>query len=302
MPEAQVPAALDNNLSTAAGGTPAGNNEPTNGSTPTPTPTGEDNTPAPEPKADASDESAESAESTEKPAAGTDASKKAPWFQRRIDALTAEKWEERRTNEALKKQTEELLAQLAEARKGGAAPAADTVPATTTPPANNQQPAPVKSDRTSFSDAELNALVEQKAEQRARQKAFDTACNNVYTNGKDEFGDFDQALRTFQMLGGIPTSVLEVATEMPDAHKVLYALAKDPDLAERVVKMSPAKQALELARLESQVSKPPTREVSRAPNPVKPIDGSSRASDDMEKVTMDEFVKMREKQIAARRR
>ena len=237
-----------------------------------------------------------------------DGTKRTPWFQRRIDQLTAEKWEERRTAESLRKQTAELLAQLAEARKTAQSDTAGlpvTNPATTptdTPQASSPatpKPAPRPQ---SMSDAEINALAERRAEEIACQRTFNKVCNDVAEAGKDEYPDFDQSLRTFQMLGGIPTGLLETITEMPNAHKILYSLGKDPDLAERVVKMSPGKQALELARMESSLGKPVTKAVSSAPPPVRPIDATSRAVDDPEKMSMDEFVKWREKNLAGRKK
>lgn len=220
--------------------------------------------------------------------------KKTPWFQRRIDQLTAEKWEERRASEALRKQTVDLMEQLADARKVHAAPA---------PVEGSQAPAiQAAPQQKHMSDAEIDVLANQRAEQISRQRSFDKACNDVAAAGKDEYADFDQSLRTFQMLGGIPTPLLEVITEMPNAHKVLYNLGKDPDLAERVVKMSPTKQALELARLEQNLSKPTPKQVSAAPAPVKPIDATSRASENMETMSMEDFIKAREKHLSNRKK
>lgn len=235
---------------------------------------------------------------TPEDAPGSDGVKKTPWFQRRIDQLTAEKWEERRTAENLRKQTTDLLAQLAEARKSPAPSSAPVAGDTTPPTAAPKVPEPAKG----LSDAEINAMAERRAEEISRQRAFNKACNDVAEAGKDEYPDFDRALGTFQMLGGIPTPLLEVITEMPNAHKILYSLGKDPDLAERVVKMSPGKQALELARLESSVSKPISRPVSAAPPPVRPIDATSRAAENPETMSMDDFVKWREKNLQNRRK
>lgn len=224
--------------------------------------------------------------------------KKTPWFQRRIDQLTAEKWEERRASEALRKQAADLLEQLAEARKNGATRPVETSTTAIAPAADTQPAARTQN----MSEAEINALAEKRAEQISRQRSFDKACNDVASAGKDEYADFDQSLRTFQMLGGLPTSLLEVITEMPNAHKVLYSLGKDPDLAERVVKMSPTKQALELARLEQNLSKPVSRAVSSAPPPVRTIDTTSRATDNPEQMTMEDFIKWREKNMVNKRK
>lgn len=231
----------------------------------------------------------------------SEADKKQPWFQKRIDALTAEKWEERRKAEGLQRQTEALLSQLAEMRKNpsvspsvtpnGAQQGAITQP---------QQPA-VTQTQPAVTEAEIEARANSKAEILMRERAFTKACNDVYEAGKNDYDDFDKSLRTFNMVGGLPTPLLETITEMPNAHKVLYALGKDAELTERVVKMPLTKAAMELARIESNLAKPVVRQVSSAPNPVRPLDSSGRVNEDPETMSMQEFVNYREKQLAAKR-
>lgn len=221
---------------------------------------------------------------------------KAPWFQKRIDQLTAEKWEERRKADNLQKTNETLLAQLAESRKTGAAPTTAEQTNTQTPPTTPAQPALTKQDNEKLSEAEIDARASRKADQIAKEREFTAACNNTYAAGKDEFDDFDRTLNTFSMFGGIPNTVLDVVTDMPKGHAILYTLGKNPDLIEKLVNMSPTKQALELARLEASVSKPASKQVSSAPAPVKPIDGSGgRAEVDPEKMSMQDYVAWREK-------
>jgi len=222
------------------------------------------------------------------------------WVQRRIDALTAEKHQERREKEALKAQTETLLAELAEMRKAGVQPQQQTNTAPQDPNATNPAPQPVKPAQVekTISEAEIEARALAKADEIARIRAFNKACNDTYSAGKEEFDDFDRTINTFNIFSdnkGVPTSILDIITEMPKGHAVLYNLGKDPDLIEKIVRMPPAKQALELARLEANVNKPASRAVSSAPAPVKPIDGSGRAEPDPEKMSMEDYVKWREK-------
>lgn len=281
---------LDNAINANTGspdqGVPSGDSTPIMSPTPTP---------------DSSDPV--EGQGTATPSVESDGTKKTPWFQRRIDQLTAEKWEERRTADNLRKQTSDLLTQLAEARKAGqVAPIAISSPAPSTPSVNIPPTMPSVPMTQNLSEAEINAMAEKRAEEISRQRSFNKACNDIADAGKGEFGDFDQKLRTFAMLGGMPTPLMETITEMPNAHKILYNLGSDPDLAERVLKMAPVKQALELARLENSLGKSPARQVSSAPPPVQPIDTGSRATDDPEKMSMEDFVKWREKNATGRRK
>lgn len=239
---------------------------------------------------------------------GDDPSKKTPWFQRRIDALTAEKWEERREKENLRRQTETLLQQLADLRKGvtttppaganaGPPPATDgTTPPNPAAPAQQQAP-----QRSQVTEAEINAMAQRRAEEIARTTAFTKACNDIYSNGKDDFQDFDQAMRTYQMLGGMPQPLLEIITEMPNAHKVLYKVGKDLDLAEKIVKMNPTRMAMELARVESGLVAKQAPVLSNAPRPVVPVDGNNRAETNPENMSTEQWITWREAELAKKR-
>lgn len=204
---------------------------------------------------------------------GKEPAKKSPWFQRRIDQLTGEKYDLKHHNEALINQNAELIKRLSTGER-----------------------AEDDSAARSLSAADIDRLAMKRAGEIAAQRAFDDACNKAYAAGKSEFSDFDTALQNLKMLGGAPVGLLEIATDLKDGHKVLYHLAKNPDEAERVFALPPTKQAVELARMETQLGKAPSRPISNAPAPITPIGGVSKeATGDPEKMTMDEFIKWREK-------
>lgn len=219
------------------------------------------------------------------------------WVQRRIDKLVAEKHDARRETDtfraeaqAAKDQVAALLTSLAEARNGGtpapaAAPVAEVAPQTPTKPV------------IPMSETEIEARATAKAQEIARVESFNKACNAIADAGKTEYKeDFDAALKNFNMLGGIPTAMLETLTDMPNAHKILYSVGKDPELAEKIIKLSPMKMAMELARLDQASTQPAApRPISGAPKPITPIDGGSRASEDPEKMSTAEFMAWREK-------
>lgn len=165
------------------------------------------------------------------------------WVQRRIDELTFQKNEQMRKNADLEAQLRQY-----------------------------QTP----QQQTPNSSVDIDEQVTARAAQIVKQQEFDKACNSVFENGSKEFPDFGEALSTFQLLGGAPADFLEVVTSMEEGHKVLHHLGKDPELAEKVLSMSPVKQALELARIESSLSKKtPSTPVSKAPEPITPIGGKS---------------------------
>ena len=186
------------------------------------------------------------------------------WVQRRIDQLTREKHEERRKREALEAQ----LTKPAET-------------STDTPPSQEQ----------------IEARAGQLAQAQLKQAKFDEACNTAYTKGKSEFQDFDDTLRTFGMLGGLTPEFLEVATDLPDGHKVLYALGKNPEEASRVLCLPPLKMAAELARMADKLGKTAPKPVSGAPAPITPVDGTTRVEKDPEKMSMDDWMRWRNETV-----
>lgn len=226
-------------------------------------------TPAPITSDTGTDTTETPAEATAEPEAKPDEEpKRTPWFQKRIDDLTREKYEARR-------QADALAAQLEAWQRAQVQPEQD-----------DGKPRQI-------TQADIDRMVDQKAEAKAAQAAFDAECNAAYEKGKQSFPDFETALGNFRLLGGLPPQLVDAAIATGEAHKVLYELGKDPDEATRIMSLSPTRMAVELAK--KAVSAPAPKPVSKAPAPVRPIDGNARVSDSPEHMTMDQFIAWREK-------
>ncbi len=222
--------------------------------------------------------------------------KEKPWFQKRIDELTAEKWTARREKEAAEERAREAEARaelLSMGRKEGEK---DTSPADHKPLSESPL-----SERP-LSESDLDALAERKAEEKLRAATFNQACNDVYEAGKKEFADFDGVLGNFRDIGGLSPALVETAIETGAAHKVLYALGQDRDEAYRIMRLSPVKMAMELTKLAAKAAQPPAAApVSKAPEPIRPVRGASNADVDPEKLSTADWMKWREEQLQARR-
>ena len=194
---------------------------------------------------------------------------KEPWFQKRIAELTREAAEAQRR------------AQVAESKITPASAAA----------AENAAP-------------DIDKLIDQRAAAKAEQWAFNLQCNQLHAAGVAEFPDFDRVINTFKALGGLPVPLVEGALETGNAHKVLYALGKDPDEAQRIMSLSPARMGAALAKISAAplpAPLPPIA-VSKASAPVRPVSGGVVTADDPDKMSMTDWVKWRERQIAADKR
>ena len=193
-----------------------------------------------------------------------DKPKQTPWFQKRIDELTREKWEARREAEAAKA--------LADALKAQADP-------TTTPTLDH--PA-------------IDRLVAERAQQLVQAQRFNENCNATYQKGKEKFQDFDDSVQGYSLLGGLQDKrdFLEAVTSLPNGDAVFYHLGKNLDEASRVLSLSPVHMAVELTRLADKLKATPA--VSRAPAPIKPIGGAGKADGYRDDMTLDEFIRWRE--------
>jgi len=210
--------------------------------------------PAPEATETPNPAPTEATQATEAPAApaAPEAEPAAPatppkedWREQRIRALTAKHAAEAERVRAL----EERLEALTRAQQ---AQAPETAP-------KPVQTAP---------QGDIEALVAAEASRRE----FDKACNDTYSAGKGKFADFDEAVKGFNLIGGAPKQFLEAVTSLDHGADVFYALGKDPGEAIRIIGLPPAKQAIELARMEAKITAPPApKPVSRAPSPISPI-------------------------------
>lgn len=141
--------------------------------------------------------------------------------------------------------------------------------------------------------------VETRAQQIVAQRAFDTSCNEAHAAGVAAYPDFADAMKTLGSVGGMPNTVIEAALETGEAHKVLYALGRNPERAVEIAAMSPARMGVAMAKLAAQPAA--AAPVTKAPAPVRSISGGTvRSNDDPEKMTQAEYSAWRNKQIAAR--
>jgi hypothetical protein len=107
-------------------------------------------------------------------------------------------------------------------------------------------------------------------------------------------------------------SMAEVIEESDEGPALAFYLAQNPDVAATLAKLSPAKSGRELAKLEDELvrerKKAAEKSVSKAPPPAPKIEatapGSSMKSTDpeAEKLPGDQWLKLREKELAAARK
>lgn len=157
--------------------------------------------------------------------------------------------------------------------------------------------------------ARAEARMELEREQQSKQ--FQEATGRVLKAGQQAYQDFDQKrMELVQNFGEElqrRPDFFEAIIDMDNGHDVFYALASDPEQAEHVLSLPPVKMALRLAQLSAATAKPsePERKpISKAPPPIKPVNGAAQVSNrlDDEAAPMDNWAQTFLKQMAGRGR
>jgi hypothetical protein len=216
-----------------------------------------------------------------------------PWFQKRIDSLTRDKHDAIRRADAIQEQMRALL-EAVQAQQ----PAAE----------GTEAPTPSQPPRAPVAPANMTAdQIRAEAERIVAQQTFDRTCNDIYEQGAKAFkGDWQAAVATLgsALPSGITRDLVDAAIEAGDAHKLFFHLGKNPELAQEIADLPPARMAVRLTRIASEINKPPApKAVSKAPAPVTPIGpgptNTDKSPDDM---TMEEFIRWDEERQAKRAR
>lgn len=159
--------------------------------------------------------------------------------------------------------------------------------------------------------ADFDAAVQQEATRReaATTQANATAKFNTDANAAYEKGiaaypdDFADAVKNLQSVGVMNKDFLDMVLETDEPHKVLYELGADPDRASALLAMTPAKRAIEIAKMSVTAPQKATpTPLSNAPRPITPVDGSARVSaEPSDNDSDDVFFQKREAQLRAAR-
>lgn len=206
-------------------------------------------------------------------------SKEPGWVRPRINEITREKHEALRRAEAAERELADFRAKLAQS------------------PQEGQQTPPVTPVPQNIED-----LVQQQAAKLLQQTEFNRRCNEVAEKGAAEFQDFQQAIDSFQVFGGLPGDFLETVVELPDSHKILHHLGNNLEEYQRLQTLPPVKKALALADIASKLKvQPKPAPLTNAPAPATPLGQSKVApmtlSDDL---APDDWFERRNKQASRR--
>ena len=201
------------------------------------------------------------------PSADTEPAQNSPEpdkIQKRIDQLTREKYEAKRVAEAAVQEAAYFRQAIEQQQRNPNAPV----------------------------DAnQLQAYVHQEAQRMQQEAEFNRACNKVYDEGIKSIPGFDSSLQNLQLVG-LNKDILDVIIDSDAAAKLINYLGSDLDEAARITSLPPVRMAREITKLEAKLAGQP-KKTSNAPEPIKPIGGSSKNTKAPGQMSDEEYAKWR---------
>lgn len=147
---------------------------------------------------------------------------------------------------------------------------------------------------------------ERKAEYQERQREVFDNFNKQVSVVREQNDDFDEVVsRNIP----IPLSVQEAIPMLDNGAEVIYHIAKNPDIAAKLMEMLPARAIAEVGRIserllsaQSTASRPPTKEkiVSKAEAPIQPVGGTAKSTVALEDLPPSDYIAKRNAQVAKR--
>jgi len=157
---------------------------------------------------------------------------------------------------------------------------------------------------------EFNARFEARIEAERASRAQSSQADTVLTRGRASYSDFDAVVNACPVV--FPEAMLRAIVALPQAEHIEYALASNPELAERIAKIPDGLTlGLELAKLQpsggrvTPASRPSGVRSSQAPPPFEPVGtGTSTTSPNLADLAasgnIEAYKAARKAQLAAR--
>jgi hypothetical protein len=175
----------------------------------------------------------------------------------------------------------------------------------------NQEPAKPTREQYASNDAYIQAQVDfqisqklpeiqAKLQQATQRSTAETSFQSRENELRKTHADYDDVIAEASHIPVQPI-VADAIIQSDMGPDIRYHLAQNPDLADKLFKMHPARAAVEIGKIEAQLSRttdsPAPRAVSRAPAPIRSvISNGVTVTQDLEKGSMEDYVRTRNKQ------
>lgn len=138
--------------------------------------------------------------------------------------------------------------------------------------------AKIKDGEVPLTEDEVERRAELKAQEKADVREFNEAQARLIKAATKEDKDFMKNINEMAInIGKLPPVMIAILDDLDEKGKVLDYLSKNEDETEEIYKMSEAKMAVALAKLEVKLTKKTAKPISKIPAPNKPLGGGSKA-------------------------
>lgn len=151
-----------------------------------------------------------------------------------------------------------------------------------------------------YAATHAESRVEQKLSTRSqqeRQQSVQKSFEERAAKYAAEHPDFDQAVDDLGRTVRFSPEIVEAIGLSDHGPAVVHYLAQHLDEADRIARLPAHIAAVQLGRIEAQVSTPKPRPVTKAPDPAPTLGGGAAASKDPDRMTADEWLAWRNKQL-----
>ena len=153
------------------------------------------------------------------------------------------------------------------------------------------------------SEVKKSQELEQKS-QKDHQDEVNRSYNRKVSKVLDKLPDFNDVMQNAEI--ALPIPVLEAIKESDMGPEIAYHLATNVDEADRLGKLSPLAAVREIGKIEAKLSaplsQPKTKQVTQAPEPIKPTPSqASSTKKTLDEMSTDEFMAARNAELAKRR-
>jgi hypothetical protein len=122
-------------------------------------------------------------------------------------------------------------------------------------------------------DVQVQEHIRQEAQKLAEQERTKERIAAFHDAGRTEYPDWQRRCEDLQAMG-VDAQIAALLVEMPSGAKVAAALSEDPEAIERIASLRGERaRAVALGQYAERIAAQPTRAVSKAPPPPKPVQG-----------------------------
>lgn len=246
--------------------------------------------------------------------------KKAKGVQKRIDELTRQREDERRRAEAAEARLDRALAAL---EKNTGVSAKDTKQIL-----DESDPEPVKPTKDpnnpeAYDDALERYILEKSSwitrrevkaslaeveksrkdeELASHIKTMQDSYKSKVEKAREKYADYSEIAESPDVM--VSPIMAQGIFSMDDGPEIAYHLGKNPAEAERISKLPPQVQLMELGKISARLATPPQEKpkISSAPKPGTPIKPTPEAKVSVEEESMEVYAARRKKELAAERK